>query len=111
MFVRTFCTKTARCGYNYGQFYKTTFTVARSLNVIFYFLKSTIHVSIIPTQCFYCYFGDFDWSVGKIKLILHFDKNPCVGIFDICDDFTVLDCVDNNELYIKLYNFHQIKYS
>ena len=66
---------------------------------------------IIPTQCFYCYFGDFDWSVGKIKLFLHFDKNPCVGIFDICDDFTVLDCVDNNELYIKLYNFHQIKYS
>ena len=22
----------------------------------------------------------------------------------------MVDCVDNNELYIKLYNFHQIKY-
>ena len=37
---------------------------------------------IIPTQCFYRFFGDFDWSVGKIKLFLHFDKSPCVGIFD-----------------------------
>ena len=43
-----------------------------------------VYFSIIPTQCFYCYFGDFDWSVGKIKLFLHFDKNPCVGIFDTC---------------------------
>ena len=66
---------------------------------------------IIPTQCFYCFFGDFDWSVGNIKLFLHFDKNPCVGIFDNCLDFTVLDCVDNNELYRKLYYFYQIKYS
>ena len=66
---------------------------------------------IIPTQCFYRFFGDFDWSVGKIKLFLHFDKNPCVGIFDNCLDFTVLDCVDNNELYRKLYNFYQIKFS
>ena len=23
----------------------------------------------------------------------------------------MVDCVGNNELYIKLYNFHQIKYS
>ena len=69
------------------------------------------YTSIIPTQCFYRFFGDFDWSVGKIKLFLHFDKTPCVGIFDNCIDFTVLDCVDNNELYRKLYNFCQIKYS
>ena len=66
---------------------------------------------IIPTQCFYRFFGDFDWSVGKIKLFLHFDKNPCVGIFDNYLDFTMLDCVDNNELYRKLYYFYQIKYS
>ena len=66
---------------------------------------------IIPTQCFYRFFGDFDWSVGKIKLFLHFDKNPCVGIFDNCLDFTVLDCVDTNKLYRKLYYFYQIKYS
>ena len=57
---------------------------------------------IIPTQCFYRFFRDFDWSVGKIKLFLHFDKSPCVGIFDNCLDITVVDCVDNNELYIKL---------
>ena len=57
---------------------------------------------IIPTQCFYRFFGDFDWSVGKIKLFLHFDKSPCVGIFDNCLDITVVDCVNNNELYIKL---------
>ena len=25
-----------------------------------------LHI-IIPTQCFYLFFGDFDWSVGKIK--------------------------------------------
>ena len=65
-------------------------------------------------QCLRCfYFGDFDWSVGKIKLFLHFDKNPDVGIFDNCLDFTVLDFVDNNELYRKLYRstFHQIKHS
>ena len=53
------------------------------------------------------FFGDFYWSIGKIKLFLHLNKNTCVGIFDII----VLDCIDNNELYIKLYNFHQIKYS
>ena len=68
------------------------------------------YAGIIPTQCFYRFFGDFDWSVGKIKLFLHFDKNPCVGIFDNCLDFTVLDCVDNNEPYRKLYYFYQIKY-
>ena len=61
-----------------------------------------IHYCIIPTQCFYRFFGDFDWSVGKIKLFLHFDKSPCVGIFDNCLDMTVVDCVNNNELYIKL---------
>ena len=57
---------------------------------------------IIPTQCFYRFFGDFDWSVGKIKLFLHFDKSPCVAIFDNCLDISVVDCVNNNELYIKL---------
>ena len=35
----------------------------------------------------------------------------CVGIFDNLLDITVVDCVGNNELYIKLYNFHQIKCS
>ena len=60
-----------------------------------------VYLFIIPTQCFYCFFGDFDWSVGNIKLFLHFDKNPCVGIFDNCLDFTVLDCVDNNETVQK----------
>ena len=69
------------------------------------------HTPIIPTQCFYRFFGDFDWSVSKIELFLHFDKSPCVGIFDNCLDITVVDCVGNDELYIKLYNFHQIKYS
>ena len=34
--------------------------------------------TIIPTQCFYRFFGEFDWSVGKIKCFLHFNKNPCV---------------------------------
>ena len=29
---------------------------------------------IIPTQCF-TFFDDFDWSVGKIKWFLHFNKN------------------------------------
>ena len=58
--------------------------------------------TIIPTQCFYRFFGDFDWCVGKIKLFLHFDKSPCVGIFYNCRDITVVDCVNNNELYIKL---------
>ena len=57
---------------------------------------------IIPTQCFYRFFGDFDWSIRKIKLFLHFDKSPCVGIFDNCLDITVVDCVGNNEMYIKL---------
>ena len=33
---------------------------------------------IIPTQCFYRFFGEFDWSVGKIKCFLHFNKNPCL---------------------------------
>ena len=65
-----------------------------------------IHGPIIPTHCCYRFFGDFDWSVGKIKSFLHFDKNPCVGIFDNYLDFTKLDCVDNNELYRKLYYFY-----
>ena len=74
-------------------------------------VKCSFCTAIIPTQCFYRFFGDFDWSVSKIKLFLHFDKSPCVGIFDNCFDITVVDCVGNNELYIKLYNFHQIKFS
>ena len=57
---------------------------------------------IITILCFYHFFRDFDWSVGKIILFLHLNKNPCAGIFDICLDFTLVDCVDNNELYIKL---------
>ena len=61
-----------------------------------------LYTLIIPTQCFYRFFGDFDWSVGKIKLFLHFDKSPCVGLFDNCLGITVVDCVNNNELYIKL---------
>ena len=79
--------------------------------LVVYRFTGSVMASIIPTQCFYRFFGDFDWSVGKIKLFLHFDKNPCVGIFDNCLDFTVLDCVDNNELYRKLNYFYQIKYS
>ena len=67
-----------------------------------------LYMGIIPTHCFYCFFGDFDWSVGKIKSFLHFDKNPCVGIFDNCLDFTVLDCADNNELYRTLNNFTRL---
>ena len=58
-------------------------------------LSSIYHlftILIIPTQCFYRFFQDFDWSVGKIKLFLHFDKSPCVGIFDNCLDITVVDC-------------------
>ena len=89
-----------------------------SPNLLFIFRtlnKTVIRIltqnDIIPTHCFYRFFGDFDWSNGKIKSFLHFDKNPCVGIFDNCLDFTALDCVDNNELYRKLYNFYQIKYS
>ena len=61
--------------------------------------------AIIPIQCFYRFFGDFDWSVGKTKLFLHFDKSPCVGIFDNCLDITVVDCVNNNELYINYNTF------
>ena len=83
----------------------------KSCKLVYYACASLLiksFSSIIPTQCFYRFFGDFDWSVGKIKLFLHFDKNPCVGIFDNCLDFTVLDCVDNNELYRKLYYFYQI---
>ena len=34
--------------------------------------------SIIPTHCLYRFFGDIEWSVGKIKSFLHFDKNPWV---------------------------------
>ena len=81
-------------------------------NIILYSVQlENMYSYIIPTQCFYRFFGDFDWSLGKIKLFLHFDKNPCVGIFDNCLDFTVLDCIDNNELYRKLNYFYQIKYS
>ena len=68
----------------------------------FQIIEFQIQIRIIPTQCFYRFFGDFDWSVGKIKLFLHFDKSPCVGIYDNCLDITVVDCVNNNELYIKL---------
>ena len=67
-----------------------------------------LYILIIPTQCFYCFFGDFDWSIGKIKLFLHFGKSPCVGIFDNCLHITVVDCVNNNnnnELYIKYNTF------
>ena len=37
-----------------------------------------IAMIIIPTQCFYSFFGDFDCSVGKVKWFLHFNKNLCV---------------------------------
>ena len=86
--------------------------MATTINIKSWNEDFTSYKEIIPTQCFFRFFGDFDWSVGKIKLFLHFDKSPCVGIFDNCLDITVVDCVStNNELYIKLYNFHQIKYS
>ena len=29
---------------------------------------------IIPTQYFYRFFGDFDWSIAKLNPFLHFDK-------------------------------------
>ena len=57
---------------------------------------------LLQFYVFIIFFEDFDWSVGKIILFLHFNKNPCAGIFDICLDFTLVDCVDNDELYIKL---------
>ena len=61
------------------------------------------HCTIIPTQCFYWgFFRNFEWSIGKIKSFLHFHKKLCAGIFYICLDFTVVDCVYNNKLYIKL---------
>ena len=28
----------------------------------------------IPTQFFLSFFSDFDWSIGKIKSVLHFNK-------------------------------------
>ena len=37
-----------------------------------------IQYVIIPPQCFYRFFGNFDWSVGKMKWFLHFNKTPCV---------------------------------
>ena len=37
--------------------------------------------TIIPTQCFYRFFGNFDWSVGKMKWFLHFNKNPRMNIW------------------------------
>ena len=58
----------------------------------------------IPDLCTITY---FDWSNSKIKSFLHFDKNPCVGIFDNCLDFTVLDCVDNKERHLT--NCHVIE--
>ena len=36
--------------------------------------KNISIIPIIPTQCFIVFFGDFDWSVGKIKCFLHFNK-------------------------------------
>ena len=61
------------------------------------------YMGIISILCFFIiFFGDFDRYVGKIILFLHFDKTPCAGIFNICLDFTLVDCVDNIELYIKL---------
>ena len=49
--------------------------------------------------------------LAKLNCFYTSIKNACVGIFDNCLDFTVLDCVDNNELYRKLNYFYQIKYS
>ena len=49
--------------------------------------------------------------LAKLNCFYTSIKNPCVGIFDNCLEFTVLDCVDNNELYLKLYNFHKIEHS
>ena len=51
---------------------------------VYYFLLpndydvETLYWSAFPIQCFYNFFRDFDWSVGKIKLFLHFNKNLCV---------------------------------
>ena len=44
-------------------------------DTVMVFLK---YIFIIPTPCFYHFFGDFDWSLGKIKWFLHFNKNLCV---------------------------------
>ena len=60
---------------------------ARNFFICQYF---SFYEQIITTQCFYRFFGDFDWSVGKIKWFLYFNKNPCIWIFVICLDFTVL---------------------
>ena len=65
--------------------------------------KGGVHDDIIPTQCFYRFFGDFDWSVGKMKWFLHFNKNPRMNI---CLDFTVL----TNCTYIKLRTQVQVPY-
>ena len=41
--------------------------------------KFHLYDRIIPAQClFIIFFGDFDWSVGKIKRFLNLDKNPCI---------------------------------
>ena len=61
-------------------------------------------MAIIPTQCFYRFLKIMIGPLAKVNCFFfsHFDENPCAGIFGICLDFTVVDCVDNNELYIKL---------
>ena len=43
------------------------------------FFNACLHTIIkFKLSVFYRFFGNFDWSVGKIKSFLHFDKNPCV---------------------------------
>ena len=74
---------------------------------------------IIPTQCFYRFFADFVWSVGKIKWFLHLDKNIYVWILDMLEiQSAIKDSTNNNELYTKLQtqvllcpNIHTFKYS
>ena len=49
---------------------------------------------IIPTQCFYRFSEILIGPLAKLNCFLHFDKSPCVGIFDNCLDITVVDCVN-----------------
>ena len=60
----------------------SSFVFFSAMIIIIYFILSSeidaYQKQIIPTQCFYRFFGDFDWSVGKIRWFLHFNKNPCV---------------------------------